>query len=210
MLAHFVERQADFVAYDADLGAPFVVQWQQAIDECGGHLNDETIRDQLQQHTQNVKDAMKACYNKFMDTKYFIRKAFPDDVAVWQAFGFDTFLVTSRRQLELIEFMQVFHSLALDHAAELNTVGYSNADIAEIDTLYEALVEANTAQEAFKGARGTMTEERKLAYNALWAIMQTVNHAARAVYRNSAVGKKLFQLPVPLRKKKVANPQPPS
>ena len=202
MLSFFVDYQAEFVAFDADLATPFEEAWQVAIDNCNAHLNDETIRDQLQQRTHEVKAAIKACKHKFMTTKYFVRKAFPNDPAALKVFGFDTFREVSRKQLDLIQFMDVFHAEAADRAAELNAAGYSNADIAEIGDLHQALVDANLAQESFKGARGTKTEERKRAYNALWEIMQLVNRVSRLIYKDDPAKKKQFQLPAQVRKKK--------
>lgn len=202
MLSLFEDDQAEFAAFDADFGTPYETTWKQAIEDCGPHLNDETIRDQLQQCTEIVKAAMKACREKYTDLKFFVRKAFPDDPAALQVFGFHTFRQESRKQLALIQLMNVVHSEAEDRAVALNAAGFSNADIAEIDTLNQALIAANTAQEAFKGARGTKTEDRKLAYNALWKIMQTVNRASRSIYRNNPAKKKQYQLPVAPRKKK--------
>jgi hypothetical protein len=213
MHSFFVDYQAEFVAFDADLATPFEETWQEAIDNCTAHLNDETIRDQLQQRTHDVKAAMKACHDKHMATKYFVRKAFPNNPAALKVFGFDTFSEVSRRQLDLIQFMDVFHAEAADRAAELNAAGYSNADIAEIGDLHQALVDANVAQESFKGARGTKTEDRKRAYNALWEIMQLINRVSRLIYKDDPAKTKQFQLPAPVRKKKKevetsATPQP--
>jgi hypothetical protein len=198
----FIDEQADFAAFDSDFAHPYEETWETVIDECQSHLNDETVRDQLQQRTANVKAAMRACHNKFMDTKYFIRKAFPDNPGMQKAFGFDTFLVTARRQLSLLEFMQVFHALVLEHAAALNAVGYSNTDIEEIKTLYEALEHANTEQERFKGGRPTLTMGRKISFNKLWEVMRMINSVSRIIHRDNPTMRNIFMLPVPLRKKK--------
>lgn len=206
MRQQFMAYQATFVAFDTDLASPFEDTWQDTIDQCEDLLNDETVRDQLQQLTSQVKAAMKACHNKFMDTKYFIRKAYPENAGKWKAYGFDRFLVDTRKQLGMIEFMKVLHARATEDAAELNAVGYDNAAIAEIETLLQALVNADLEQEAFKGARGVSTAERKQAFNDLWRVLQTVNRVSRSVYRNDLTKKKLFQLPVPARRKKATEP----
>lgn len=198
----FIDEQADFVAFDSDFAHPYEETWETVINECQSHLNDETVRDQLQQHTADVKAAMRACHNKFMDTKYFIRKAFPNNPGMQKAFGFDTFLVTARRQLSLLEFMQVFHALVLENAAALNAVGYDNAAIEEIKTLYEALIQANIQQERFKGSRPTLTEDRKISFNKLWEVMQLINSVSRTIHRENPAMRKIFMLPVPVRKKK--------
>ena len=203
MRGGFIADQAEFAAYDSNLAHPFEDHWQEAIDNCGVQLDDETIRDQLQQHTAKVKAAMKACHNKFMDTKYFIRKAFPDNLGMWQAFGFDTFAEETRQQVLMIQFMQVFHIRAVDHSAQLNAVGYSNADIAEIETLCLQLTQANLEQDMFKGARGSLTGQRMNDLNDLWNIMQDINRVARSIYRDDYVAKKRYQLPVRVGKKKV-------
>jgi hypothetical protein len=195
MRTHFVDEQAEFVAFDADFANPFETDWESAIVAAEAILPDEVVKDQLQQLTANVDAAMEASRKKFQSSKYFIEKAFPNSVAVRNEFGFNDYDKARLGQLSMLQFMQTFFKTATKYAAQLAAVGYDAADVAEIDTLSVALNDANIAQEKFKGTRQLTTEDRIIAHNAAWDIMVRVSKAGKIIFMNDPAMYQLFLLP---------------
>lgn len=195
MREHFVEDQAAFATFDPDFANPYEEVWLTAINTSGAQPTDEIVIDQLTQLTADVEAAMTNARNKFQDSKYFIEKAFPNNVPVWNEFGYDNYNGIRLDQRGMIEFMKLLHTTATKYAAELTTAGYNAAAIAEIETLMVALDTANTTQEKFKGDRGVITQTRISAHNALWDITTRTSKAGKVVFRNDAARYNLCLLP---------------
>lgn len=195
MRAHFLDEQAGFSAFDADFAAPFEDDWQTAITDAEAILPDEVIKDQLQQLTADVEAAMEACRNKFQASKYFIERAFPNSKAIRNEFGFDNYDRDRQGQTSLLRFMETFFVTATKYAAQLATVNYDAAAVAEIGTLKTALDNADIAQEKFKGTRQTITEERIVKHNAVWDITVRVSKAGKIIFMNDPAKYQLFLLP---------------
>lgn len=195
MLDHFITDQAEFSAFDAEFGTPFESDWQALIDAALAFPTDETVVDQLQQLTLNVEEAMEACQVKFRASKYFIERAFSNAPGTLNEFGFDDFKRARGRQMPMVQFMQKFFDTATKYAAELDAVGFDAAAIAEIQTLGVALVDANRAQESFKGTRSTTAQDRVLAMNAVWDVMVRVSKAGKIIFMDNPAKYQLFLLP---------------
>ena len=108
MRTHFIDEQAQFAAFDADFTSPFENDWLSAIDAAEAILPDEVIKDQLQQLTADVEQAMEKCRTKFQVSKYFIDKAFGNSVAIRNEFGYNDYDRNRQGQLTLLQFMQTF------------------------------------------------------------------------------------------------------
>lgn len=195
MLQHFTDEQAAFSAFDADFANPFETDWETAISTAEAHATDETILDQLQQLTNDVEDAMEAARNKFQQSKYFIEKAFPDKPAVQNEFGFDNYKPQRKSQTGMIQFMHTFFATATKYTAELASVGYDAAAVAEIESLLVDLDKANNKQEKFKGTRLVLTEDRKKDMNKAWDTMVRVSKAGKTIFVNDPAKYQLFLLP---------------
>lgn len=195
MLAHFLDEQANFEAFDVAFATPFETDWQDAIDAAEDILPDEAVQDQLQQLTADVEAAMEASRQKFAATRYFIEKAFPDKPAVQKEFGVDDYRDVRKSQKGMTQFMQTLFKTATKYAAQLAAVNYDAAAVAEIQTLGNALNDANIAQEKFKGTRVVTTEERVVAHNAAWDVMVQVSKAGKIIFRNDPAKYQLFLLP---------------
>lgn len=195
MLAHFIDEQATFAGFDADFANPFEVNWEGIINAAATQPTDETVKDQLEQLTANVEEAMQKCRDKFQRSKYFVEKAFPDKPAVRNEFGFDDYDAIRKSQTGMLQFMQTFFATATKYAAELDAAGYDAAAVADIDTKRIDLDKANTAQEKFKGTRLVTTEDRIIAMNKAWDTMLQVSKAGKSIFSANQAKYQWFLLP---------------
>lgn len=191
----FIEDKADFILFDADFSDPYAANWLTAITNAEALLADETLDDQGAQLTGEVEKQMTLCRDKFQDSKYFIEKAFPANVAVWNEFGYDNYNDARRVQLKLVQFMKSFHSTATKYSVQLIAKNYTQLMIDEIATLRTALDAANQAQELFLGNLGVQTQTRYLANNTAWNFSIQVCTAGKRIYKNDYAKYQRYLLP---------------
>ena len=142
----YTQDLADFTAFDADFDAPYGTAFDTTIDTAEATDDDETVTDQQVQLTNVVLDEMKQCREKFQDSKFFIEKAFPTNVAVQNEFGFNDYNAAQKGQASFTKFMLKFHRIATKYSAELAAANYNAAKITEILTRHDKLRDADLAQ----------------------------------------------------------------
>lgn len=132
MIALFHDDLAAFTGFDAVLDATFESDWQADIDAARDTESDETVEDQISQLTATVNDTWNDCKTCFQDAKYFIEKAFPNNVAAQNEFGFDDYRKMSRDQDKVFPFMKQFHKVAQREHVKLIAAGFPQIKIDEI------------------------------------------------------------------------------
>ena len=190
----FMENMADFTPFDPGLNAGFATGWQAAINLAEQQKTDETISDQLQQHTTKVAAQDKICYEAANGVKYYIKKAFGVDETKWKEFGFHLVHRTRQTTDKFITWMKVLHNQAAKYKPELMAADMPEPEIDSLLPKANTLETANLEQETFKRERLALTQQRVLAYNALWEFAQTVSSAADNVYSEDEVKRGLFRL----------------
>lgn len=188
----FVENLADFTAFDPGLDADFADEWQDAIDTAVAAQSGETVDDQVQQLTQIVDDAMKACRKKYIEVKYFFGQAFPNDLGVMKEMGADNYERARKRQMRLVFFTEALHAAAEKFKLQLIAKDYTQVKIDEIATLAAALKTANKNQNALLNGRPSLTQEREKIFNDCFAFTKRVCEAALSVYYDNEVKQGLF------------------
>lgn len=138
---------------------------------------------------------MDKCRDKFQDSKYFIEKAFPGKVAIWNELGYDNYDDCRRVQLKMIQFMKNFHGKATKYKTEHIAKNYTQLMIDEIETRRKALDDANQAQEDFIGTLGVDTQERYAKNNGVWDTMVKVCTAGKRIYKNDFAKYQRYLLP---------------
>lgn len=181
----FLEDKADFIIFDGDFADPFGADWLTAISAAEGIPQDEVLDDQLTQLTAAVEAEMKICRDKFQDSKYFIEKAFPDNIPVWNEFGYNNYDSVRRVQTKLLLFMKNFHAVAEKHKVILIAAGYAQAKIDEIETVRAGLDAANLEQELFIGNLPVITQSRHSKNNSVWEIMVRVCTAGKRIFKDN-------------------------
>jgi len=180
----YTEDIMSFNNYNPKFDDDYNTEWADRITTAEDAPSDEQIDDILQQKTAAVEQAMLACRNKFQDSKTFIEDAFPDNQMVWNEFGYDDYNAASKSQSNFIQFMNRFHSVAEKYKVALIANNYTQVKIDEIETLGEALKDANTEQEVYKGNIPVITQNRIIAMNACYELTSEVGRVGKLIFRN--------------------------
>lgn len=192
-----VDDLADFTAKDPAFTVAFTDDLQAKIDAAKDVKTDEAVSDEIGALTQNLLEAWEDCKVFFQDMKYYIEQAFPGKPKVHDQFGFDNYREMSRQQGKVSNFMKQLNDMAQEHSVTLQAVGFTLAQIGQINTLREAFETAERAQEKAKKNRPVETVERVDAYNEVWRILQRVNRLSKLVYRGSYAKLQQYLLPAP-------------
>lgn len=190
--AFFIQDKADFVAFDSDTFAdpaapalPFATVWLNAINAAETFIGDDAVIDQQVQKREAVEAALKLCRNHFQDAKYFIEKTFPDNIPVWNEFGYNDYEKSRQSQPLMVQFMKVFFKIATKYKLKLIAKGYPQTEITKINTLKTQLNNADISQETFKGDRGVLTQDRIKLLNAVWKITKLTGKAGKQIFQNN-------------------------
>ena len=192
----FSGDKADFIAFDKQtFDDPFLANWQAAITASENADTDEQYLDQQTGKTNAVAKDMDACREKYGKTKYFVLKAFPDDTAIQNEFGFNDYLSIRNSQTGLRKFMTTMNKVANKYKTQLNAVGFDQPAIDEILTLGQSLEDGDTDQEVFKKSRPVATQTRRSTHNATWAFRKQVADAAKIIYATNFAKYQQYLLP---------------
>ncbi len=191
----FSQDRQQFINLDPDFGDPFPDNWMAAIVESESVLRDMDVRDEIAQFTGNVRHKMDECRTHFQKMKYYIEKAFPNNKAVWNAFGYEDYDSARLSEVQLLPFMKNLKTQASKNAAKLIAANYKQADIDKIGTLWQELLEADQAQESYKKERVIITQQRIEKLNAAWEYVLKVNKASKNIFADNYAKLQQYILP---------------
>jgi len=192
----FIDDQGEFVTRDPDFDNPFETDWQSAIVLAESHLSDEAVTAQLMQLTDMVNDQMVRCRHAFQDMKPFVKKAFPNNSAVWKEFGFDAYGKIDKSQLGMVQFMFDVHEVATKYSGILSSSNFTPAMTGELLVRANALKAANSAQEVFKKSIPTLTRNRIVDLNAVWnTYVRPVAETGKLIFRSDYAHYQKYLLP---------------
>ena len=193
----YVNDMADFNNFDSLFDMQFANDWQNAYSLANDAPTDELYRDQIQGKTEKVVDAMAACRKKYNETKYYVKKAFPNSLAIQQEFGLDDYDKARKSDLKLFEFMSRMHTIADKYKAELTdaAVGYTLAKISEIQALATILDTQNIDQEVYVKGQLTTTQDRVIKMNDVWGFRSRIAEAAKLIYEDNFAKYQQYLLP---------------
>lgn len=186
---------AQFTAMDAQLNAGFADDMQISINNAIKIPSDAAVLRNITELTDDQKKAWQACKDHFKDAQYFIEKAFGDNKARLQRFGFDDYREMCRNKRKVDMFMYLFDSACRQHAAALIAVGYSQQRIDAIEPLHQAFANAKRVLHNAQSESGELTDERIKIYNAVWEYLRTINRASKIVFKNNYAKQKQYLLP---------------
>lgn len=191
----FLEDKAKFVQFDADFQDPYAANYLAKISGGEQKPTDERVTDQLTDLTKTVVNKMEACRAAYQTLKFFVEKAFPDNLPVQNEFGFDNYIKAQRSQARMILFMEEVYSVALKYKSDLLAKNYSQQQIDALLTLKQQLDTANTVQELAKGGRPTLTQDRIEKLNDVWTIMKNICKAGKIIFEKDAAKYNRYTLP---------------
>lgn len=191
---HFIHELAAFTAFDPDLNATYAANWLLSIDQCEAHPTDETTVDQLQQHTDELEQAVKAGFAAAADLEFYVQKAFPDDESYREEFGFNERKKARARTLNLLIWLEVMLQIATDYSTELAAVNMPPTLLPDLQNVQQNAVQKEIAQEYYKRIRKRLLRQRIQKFNKLYSFFTTVNKAAQIVFKADEERRGLFTL----------------
>lgn len=188
----FTADLAKFTAFDPTMTAAFATQFLAAVTAAEVVVADTAIVQQLGQKTELVATAMEKAKSKYNDVKYFAQKAFPDSPATQGEFGLNNYDKARKSTPQMIQFLDEMSKACIKYQTQLLDKGYSEAAIAEIQTIRTELLNSNAGQEVFKKQRPKLTEDRIIILNTCYNWVTQVNAAAQLVYKTDLAKQKQF------------------
>lgn len=188
---------ADFTALDSSIDQPWLDDWVALINTADNIPTDEVYRDEMRIKTAAVQAEMKKARDAYKLAKFFVLKAFPENGEVQDSFGFDNYKNDRKSDVKMHQFIINLHQKATAHAAVLTApaIGYPAAKIAELQTIANSLLAANTDQENHKTNQTVATRERITALNAVWSRRQLVAAAAKLIFEDNYAKYQQYLLP---------------
>lgn len=187
----------DFMAFDSTLDATYPEILDVAIVAATTHSSDEVVVGQQAALTENVNAVMGLCNKAFKTIAFFVRIAFPTQLAVQKQFGLTTIDQARHNQAKMVLFMDRLNTVAQQYATELTTAGCSPVVIESLAGLATQLKEANALQENFKGERPVITVERVEKLNALYQLALHLSNIAHIIYADEPTKLAIFAMTRP-------------
>lgn len=173
---------ANLNAFDGDIDAQFMTDWQAAIASAEAVLPDSIAKAYLEQKTAIVGQCHAACIEAVRDLRYHASKAFTKKSGEWALFNFKGLAKARTTTAPLAVYVSVLHLVANSLSAELIAKGMTAPQIAALGTSAQALFAADVAQEHQKHHRLRTTFERIATINIVWRYCQQVHQAGQIVY----------------------------
>lgn len=197
MVGFLPDDITDFSSFDSTLGKEDIIDIKQAIDEVYAVKSDDIVIDEQAELTEKVNNKLSECNKAYKTIAFFVRKAFPDNEAVRNKFGFNDIEKARNNQPYMIQFMLSLSKTAIEYQKELVLVGCSIAALKKLSVLHDELRDANADQEMFKKQRGIITQERIEKLNNLYTLLKPFSQIADIIYEDRPVYREKYILPKP-------------
>jgi len=191
----FVWRITEFEALYPDLNLDVANELQAFIVTARGVDADYALAGELMTLKQYLNKKWKACRDVFNDLRYYIERAFPDNIIKWNEFGYGSYREMSRSHLRVNLFMNLLHKAFEDNKTELMAVGVQQAQIDNILVVKNDFWEAQQAQQSFLKTRPVLTQTKVTKLNNVWTTLKRINKASKRVFRKNYEGLQMFLLP---------------
>jgi len=196
ILDQFLENKIDFTSRYTRFMTPFEIKMQDDIDLCKA-----TATDAAYVAFQHVKTAIveKIMGNSTTDFKVvfeYVKLAFPDDEGIFRTYGQNLYLKCKKSHTKFPNLLMQAYEMANEPATKalLIAQGATEAQILQLKTDSEDIVNAVRVQQKFMGARHLSAQDRVLNLNIVWASMVALSECAKIIYVNNYAMNKLFLL----------------
>ncbi len=192
---NFLIDEAAFIAAFPGLGAPFAADFQTAIDTADAIPSAAEVDSEIAVITEELNAKMPLARAALQKLFTYADVAF-NSVAKTNSFGKNKYERARQSQVRLKELLELAHRQAeeANNKAALIAAGYSQVEIDELETLMDDIDTLNAQQELELSERGTKTEVRITAMNAVWDFMKRINQASKVVFVDSPAKLDLYLL----------------
>ena len=191
----FIEDKTQFESFDPSFSDPFLEEYANKISLAEAAPDDEAVNGMSVSYTSVVEEKMKLCRDKFQSTKYFIDKAYPNDLGKQIEFGYRDYDKARKGQDKMVLFMKGVYTTCQKYKAKLNAANLTDENIAQIQQYAVELDEANQAQNQFNKNRPTLTQDRIKKVNAVWEVMGEICTAGKSIFLEDFAKQQRYNLP---------------
>jgi hypothetical protein len=184
MHLYLQESLAEFAAFDPQFTVEYLAELEadiEAASKCGSDLQSIGAQEQV---SQDLKEKLAVCRVRFMDLKYFVGKAFEDDVTKAAEFVFKDYLKVRQSPAKMSQWLSDSHEVATKYASELTEAGFSSEKIAELLTLSNELKTLKSNLASAKAERLAATSERIRTHNKVFKTVQKICNVGKRIYAN--------------------------
>ncbi|MBC8464137.1 MAG: hypothetical protein H8D62_00500 [Bacteroidetes bacterium] len=182
---YFEEDKADFVAFSSLFSNPYSANWLALINSAENELTDEARMDELASSVRKTKILMDKAQRHYREMRFFVSRAFPNNIAIKKAFKTSEFHQTRYSPRKTIHFLNQIYLRANEQQAALLAVGYHPEKIDEILEIKKELETAYQKQKQLIAQRSVHSQNRISKYNAIWTICTDVCKAGKRIYHNN-------------------------
>jgi len=187
----------DFITFDSTMNDSYPSTIDEAVNAVIALKTDMVVIDEMAEKTLAVNDALAACNKSFRTIKFFVLKAFPDNKAIQNQFGFNDIRKLRKDQSRMVMFMSDFIQIVAKHGDALIAEGCSVAVLDELPVMLQNLQNTNTAQEMFKKERGLITQGRIEKLNELYSLLKPISEVAQIIYADDVARLARYVMPLP-------------
>ena len=114
----------------------------------------------------------------------YAKLTYPNDESRQRVFGQDNWEAARTDHEKMMNALEHAHSLCstAPYSTDLNAKGFTTAQIANLQTLANAMRISNILQEDAKSLRPVTTQNRIMQYNAVWEQMRTINICSKLAF----------------------------
>ena len=189
----FLERLADFEAFDPSLNMAFADAWKAAVEQFEGHQTDENTLDLLQYHTQVLANATEKALGLVRGLEYYVEQAYPGMEYKKAEFGLD---VIGRKRYknfaDMVNSLFATYDLMMMDLADFTAAGMPASFPSDFLAAANETNLSQRKQEVYKIIRLRLTRQRVEMFNHLYHLHRQVAKAARVIFTHNPVVMELY------------------
>lgn len=191
----FIEKKALFVANFPNLGDPFADEFQLAIDLAEHLPFSWEINGEITSIVYEIKQKMSFGQRNLQILFSYVNIGWESE-AKMNEFGKNKYLKARENYNKMIDLLKLAYNTAQEseNKAMLLSVGYSQIQIDELNTLANELDAMLLQLNEMKSNRFVLTEQRITAMNNVWTFMKRLNKASKVAFVDNPAVLKLFLL----------------
>ena len=197
-LTTLTEFKTDMVAFglfDKDFKTPFDTVWETKLKVVEDLPSDIVVKAGMKVSSVDVETEMSNCRDCFQGSKFFIEKAFPENPAVWNLFGYNEYEHCRNNHDRMPRFMSDFSTAANNYDTELIAVNFTAPMIANILVVRDELNVKLSEQHQQITERPIATQNRVQLLNEVWDIRLQVGKASKVVFKDDVAKYRIYLLP---------------
>jgi hypothetical protein len=185
--SEFVLDLASFAAFSPSFDVAFAADFLDLIEVADViPTNQEDLNNQviLSMAVEDQMAVARAIYQKLL---VYVGLAFSNSEAALLAFGNNTYDEARLFPTKMMNLLQhaLLNASSTAYKAALIAEGFLQTDIDSLDTIEHDLNTRYSAQQVYKQHTYGRSEERAIAFNAVWDVMVKINAASKIVFKDS-------------------------